>query len=418
MFGTHLALSNSIAIEIRRGKALANAAMNAEALKTAFSAFNQQSSQLEASYRQLQNRVTTLSEQLAASQTARHKELLEKERLGNRLARMLETLPGAIIVIDGGGIILECNSKSLELLNGSLLGCAWSEIVQREFCPGESADGDLRLKVGRWLSLARQPLGSEPGEILLLTDITESRRMSEMLQRHQRLSSIGEMMARLGHQIRTPLASALLYASQLEKSETTVQQTIAGQIVNRLQDLGGLVDDMLKFAGGARKSGDIVNVAELLQDVADSIAPQLGVGGQLLVEITDADLVIEANREALKGALLNIVNNAIQACDDTLRIELGAVRSKHQVCLTVTDNGHGISKEVRSRLFEPFFTTRPQGTGLGLAVVRSVAEAHDGEVLVDSGPQGTTFAICLPTTLTSRSIDSGQGEDATEKNHV
>lgn len=392
--------------------------MNAEALKTAFSAFNQHSSLLEASYRQLQNKVTTLSGQLAASQTARHEELLEKERLGNRLARMLETLPGAIIVIDGSGIILECNSKSSELLNEPLLGRAWSEIVQREFCSGESVDGDLKLKDGRRLSLARQPLGSEPGEILLLTDITESRRMSEMLQRHQRLSSIGEMTARLGHQIRTPLASALLYASQLEKSGTAAQQANAGQIVNRLQDLGGLVDDMLRYAGGTRKSGDIVNVAELLQDVADSIAPQLGDGGQLLVDITDADLVIVGNRGALKGALLNIVNNAIQACDDTPRVELGAVRSEHQVCLTVTDNGHGIGEEVRSRLFEPFFTTRPQGTGLGLAVVRSVAEAHDGEVLVDSGPQGTTFSICLPTSVTNRARDGWQEGDAMEEYHV
>jgi two-component system sensor histidine kinase FlrB len=101
----------------------------------------------------------------------------------------------------------------------------------------------------------------------------------------------------------------------------------------------------------------------------------------------------------LKGALLNLVNNALQACGANARIELGAVRSNNQICLTVTDNGDGISDEIRSRIFEPFFTTRPQGTGLGLAVVRSVADVHNGEVLVDSGPKGTTFAICLPDSV-------------------
>jgi signal transduction histidine kinase len=77
-------------------------------------------------------------------------------------------------------------------------------------------------------------------------------------------------------------------------------------------------------------------------------------------------------------------------------VELGAEQVDGRVCLTVSDNGHGIPDAVRPRLFEPFFTTRPQGTGLGLAVVRAVVEAHDGEILVDTGPNGTTFALCLP----------------------
>ena len=403
-----------------RGLKLANAVMNmnAEALRNAFCSFNQQSRVLEDSYRLLLNKVTLLSEQLASSQSARYKDLLEKERLANRVARMFEALPGAIIVIDASGTIMERNSKACELLSKPLVGCAWSEVVQREFCSRKIADGGLQLKDGRWLNLAQRRLGNELGEILLLTDITESRNMSELLQRHQRLACIGEMTARLGHQIRTPLASALLYASQLDHSGTPAQSSAAEKVVQRLQDLSILVDDMLRYAGDAKKANETVNVAELLQDVADSVAPQLGDFGQLRVEINNASLVIEANREALKGALLNVVNNAIQACDNTFRIELGAVQSKQQICLTVTDNGHGISDAVRSRLFEPFFTTRPNGTGLGLAVVRSVVEAHDGEVLVDSGPQGTTIAICLPVPATDRQRPEQKNDGTSEERNV
>jgi two-component system sensor histidine kinase FlrB len=274
---------------------MANAALHAETLKSAFSAFNRQSDLLEASYRQLQDKVAAMSRELATSQNARHKEFLEVERLGSRLARMLEVLPSAVIVIDGNGIILEHNSKSSELLNVPWLGCAWSVIVQREFCRGESADGELKRKDGRWFSLARRSLEGESGEILLLTDISESRGMSEMLQRHQRLSSIGEMTARLGHQFRTPLASALLYASQLDNPQLPDRKKVTRNIVNRLQDLAGMMDDMLVYAAGAKDSGEAINVAGLLQDVADAIRPQLGVNDQLIVDDIDAELVMEVN---------------------------------------------------------------------------------------------------------------------------
>lgn len=379
---------------------MANAALQVETLKTAFNAFNHQSGLLEASYHQLQDKVAAMAQELATSKTARHRELLEKERLGNRLAWMLEALPSAIIVIDGDGFIVDHNSKSSELLNMPLQGFAWSVIVQREFCAGECLDGELKLKDGRWLSLARQPLGCEPGELLVLTDITESRERSELLKRHQRLSCIGEMTARLGHQIRTPLASALLYASQLDNPALADRKDIAGKIVSRLQDLAGMTDDMLRYAAGSRQSGESVAVVDILRNVADTIRPRLQLADQLSVDIVDPDLLVEVNSTALKGALLNLINNAFQACKDSPRVELGAVRSKNQICLTVTDNGVGIGQDIRSRIFDPFFTTRPQGTGLGLAVVRSVAEAHGGEILVDSGPRGTTFAICLPAAAT------------------
>jgi len=394
---------------------LANPAMHAEALESAFEAFNQHSERLAATYRELQDKVSFLSGQLAVAQRAEYKQLLEKERLGNRLAQLLEALPAAVIVIDGEGIIRESNSKSVELLNTPLLGCAWSVIVQREFCRGASRDGELKLKDGRWLCLSRQRLGTEAGEILLLADITDSRRTAEILQRAERLTSIGEMTAQLGHQIRTPLASALLYASRLMDTDSAAQKDTAENITRRLQDLRSIVDDMLRFAAGARKTGTHFGVSDLLHEVAESIAPQLRKGSQLRIEIADNRLSVVADREALKGALLNLICNASQACQDSPVIELSAVRSGDSVCLTVTDNGHGISDDIRTRLFEPFFTTRPQGTGLGLAVVRTVAEAHGGEILVDCGAHGTAFSICLPAPATEqRNEDDAAAEDDDE----
>lgn len=375
---------------------MAATAINAEALATAFNAFNRQAGMLEAEYRALQTKVGGLSRQLQAEQSARHRELLDKERLGDRLSRMLEVLPGAVLVIDGAGIVREHNAKAMEWLNRPLLGCPWSDIVRREFSPGASAEGELKLRDGRCLSLARRSLENEPGEILLLSDVTETRRMADLLHRHDRLSSVGEMTARLAHQIRTPLTTALLYACRLEDKDTGDENSVARKIVCRLQDMAGMVDDMLRYSAGAKRSGETVVVAELFKEVEEEVAPRLPASFRLTTEIAAPRLTITGNRDALKGALLNLVDNGLQACRDPGHIELSACLCNDQVCMTVSDNGRGIAAETRARLFEPFFTTRPQGTGLGLAVVRSVAEAHDGQVLFQSNGLGTVFAICVP----------------------
>ena len=384
-------------------------AIDPNTLEVAFAAFNQQSGSLEACYRALQNRVNELTARLRSAQSARHRELLEKERLSNRLSHLLETLPGAFLVIDGDGVILERNTRAAELLQQPLLGNCWSDIVQREFCPNRRVDGDLRLKDGRWLNLFRRPLDLESGEILLLTDVTENRRMSTLLQRHERLSAIGEMIAGLAHQIRTPLSSALLYLSQIESAATSEAKRgeTAAKVGQCLRSLDNLVNDMLGFVSGARTDSESIVVFDLLQDVIAAIEPQLDDCSYITVEMCDNDITVNGNREALLGAMLNLVSNAIQACGESPLIELSAVRSSDQICLIVSDNGHGFPDEVRARLFEPFYTTRPQGTGLGLAVVSSVAEAHGGEVVVESGEHGSTFAICLPIEPVSSALPSG-----------
>ena len=384
-------------------------AIDPQTLEVAFAEFNEQSGLLEGCYRSLQNRVEELTARLRAAQSARHRELLEKERLSNRLSHLLETLPGAFLVIDDGGVILERNNRAAELLKLPLLGCCWSDVVQRAFCPNGRVDGDLRLKDGRWLNLFRRPLDSESGEILLLTDVTESRRMSDMLQRHERSSAIGETTATLAHQIRTPLSSALLYLSQIESKTATdaKRRETAAKATECLRNLDNLVNDMLSFVSGTRPDGESIVVFDLLQDVFSAIEPQLDDCSYVTVEMADKSLTMTGNREALHGAMLNLVNNAVQACGQSPVIELSAVGSAEQICLMVSDNGHGFPAEVRTRMFEPFYTTRPQGTGLGLAVVRNVAEAHGGEVVVDTGEHGSTFVICLPLVPKSPALPGG-----------
>ena len=374
---------------------MAATAQKRDQLRSAFEAFSQQSGLLEKSYRELQQTVRKLTRQLKKAQSARLAELVEKERISQRLSHLLDILPGAIVVIDGDGTIRESNSQAGQLLNRPLVGCCWASIVKREVREGGSEDGNIQLRDGRWLSLSRRALQQEPGEVLLLADITDSRRMSDMRQRRERLTTIGEMTARFAHQVRTPLASAMLYASQLDTG-TPRQRRAAGKISARLQDLGRMVNDMLGFAAGAKPADETFAVRALLANVQSAIEPQLPAGTDLSVLVDDDSLEISANRDALKGALLNLVSNACQACGDGARIELHAGYEDGVLQISVADDGPGIPAAVLPRIFEPFYTTRPQGTGLGLAVVQAVAAAHSGRVTADSSRNGTRITLHLP----------------------
>ena len=219
----------------------------------------------------------------------------------------------------------------------------------------------------------------------------------EQRERSERLAVIGEMTAEFAHQVRTPLASAMLYAGQLEPSSGR-QARVVGKIVAGLNDLKRMVNDMLGFAAGARAERERLNVRELLNDVRNSLDGQLSAATTLRVSVTDPDLDVSANRDALKGALQNLVTNADQASDSAAHVLLHGHRFGDNVHLCVTDDGPGIPNDVQPQLFEPFFTTRPQGTGLGLAVVKAVVAAHGGDVSVSTSVHGTSFTIRIPAT--------------------
>jgi two-component system sensor histidine kinase FlrB len=221
-------------------------------LEQAFALFNQMSSQLTDSYSMLEARVTELKGELAVVSAQRMQELAEKERLANRLQNLLDLLPGGVIVIDAQGIVREANPAASELLGLPLEGELWRHVIARCFAPREDDGHEISLKDGRRLSIATRSLDAEPGQLVLLNDLTETRHLQDQLARHERLSSLGRMVASLAHQIRTPLSAALLYASHLTEQELPVatQQRFAGRLKERLHELEHQVRDMLVFARG------------------------------------------------------------------------------------------------------------------------------------------------------------------------
>lgn len=367
-------------------------------LEQAFALFNQMSTQLSSSYSLLEARVNELKGQLAVVSAQRMQELAEKERLAQRLQSLLDLLPGGVIVIDGQGVVREANPVARALLGTPLVGMLWREVIARNFAPRKDDGHEISLKNGRRLSIATRSLQAEPGQLVLLTDLTETRRLQDQLARHERLSALGRMVASLAHQVRTPLSAALLYASHLSEQELPFeqQQRFAGRIKERLHELEHQVRDMLVFARGELPLADRIAPNALFAALRAAAEPHV-----LDMQVRwqcDARLgELLCNRDTLVGTVLNLIENAIQAGGREARLKIHLYARGGNLRLCVSDNGPGIDRATLARLGEPFFTTKTTGTGLGLAVVKAVVRAHQGELRLRSRVgRGTCATLVLP----------------------
>jgi two-component system sensor histidine kinase FlrB len=348
-------------------------------------------------YRLLEQRVAALTAEMGELRSERLAQLAEKEALARRLQNVLDALPGAVVVLDGSGRVGSHNQAAAQLFGTPLARVPWREVIARCFVPQATPATDLVLHDGRIVTLSTCPLGAEPGQILLFQDVTENRRLQAHLQRHQRLLDMGRMAASLAHQIRTPLAAALLYASQLKHPALgeDKRQRFAERTVASLQQLEGLIANMLHFARGGTSGEEVLAAEELLQALRATVEGQTD--KTLVWRCEAGGMRLRGNRTLLLSAWQNLVNNALQAAGEGGRIEVFCrPAAGNGIELGVHDTGPGVAPEMQARLFEPFSTTRPRGTGLGLAIVRTVAQAHHGDAWCRSVPGDTTFAMRLP----------------------
>lgn len=360
--------------------------------------FEQISAQLGDSYGLLEARFSELQGKLAQVSEQRMQELAEKERLANRLQSVLDVLPGGVIIIDGRGLVREANPVAQQLLGAPLIGSLWRDVISTSFAPRRDDGHEISLRNGRRLSIATRSLQGEPGQLILLTDLTETRLLQDQLARHERLSALGRMVASLAHQVRTPLASAMLYAGHLADKALPVeqQQRFAGKVRDRLHELERQVRDMLVFARGELPLHDRIRPADLFSGLRK--AAEAHVAGYTIrwqCEAREGELL--CSQDTLIGAVLNLIQNALQAGGSSAIYKVHVYVRDTTLKVSVTDNGPGIDPQTLARLGEPFFTTKSTGTGLGLAVVHSVARAHGGHLDLRSRVGfGTQARLSLP----------------------
>ena len=368
-------------------------------LAEAFRVFNRASEELSSAYADLQGQVAKLTLELAAANGALRQQYQEKAALTERLTLLLDALPAGVVVLDADGIVMATNPAAAEFLGAPIADARWAEIEATALSPSETR-GEF-LVGARRLAIAVTPLDSAGGRIVLLHDVTEAQQLKSQAARNQRLAAMGEMAAQLAHQLRTPLAAALLYAGNLENPELPAANRVplAEKTVARLKHLERLIQDMLLFARGEVLGRERFAVAEMLAELAQTFEPLAAKRGAAF-EVSDrsAGLAVTGNRKSMVGALTNLLENALQSVEgDAARVELSAAAEGDRVRIAVRDNGRGMDPGVASRLFEPFFTTRADGTGLGLAIARGVIRVHGGSIEVNSNPgAGAEFVISLP----------------------
>ena len=354
-------------------------------------------SALRQGYRELSGHVTKLSSELEAARLARRKENRERENLLNRFATMLDALPGGVIILDKKNTITEANPQARALLGEPLEGQTWALIEQRGRF---NSQGSFEIR-GRRLNISTCPLPGGEETIVLVSDITAQHTLQRELGRKTRLSSLGEMAARLAHQIRTPLSSTVLYVDQLSKDlDQAKRERICNALKGQLSQTESLITSMLGFVrGGSLLCLEPSNVKDVVEGALASCEGVIEASGaSISVNKINPSLQILASPTELASVIANMLQNAIQVCDGQADIEVwaGAV-NQHMMLIRVSDNGPGIPEQFIEQVFDPFFTTRAAGTGLGLAVLASVVERHGGTVHATNRESGgAQFTILLP----------------------
>lgn len=346
----------------------------------------------------MQQRYTQMQDELESVSRQRLQELAEKERLAQRLQHMLDVLPGGVIVLDARGYVSQANPAAYEILQVELEGRLWRDLIEQCFHPQADDGHEISLYNGKRVSLDVQSLSGEPGQLILLTDMTRTRQLQEQLAHQERLSSLGKMTAALAHQIRTPLSAALLYAEHLQNPlPHGMQERFAKRVQQQLYELERQIRDMLLFARGPLPKEDYVSAQQLFERL--QIAAEAHIAGRAVrwnMCPSASQASIHCNVDMLVGALMNLIHNALQA-DDVLSIKVHSYLRDSVLRIAVVDNGPGMPADILHRAGDDFFSRKSAGTGLGLTVVQAVANAHGGRfVLRSSIGRGTCAILELP----------------------
>lgn len=374
-------------------------------LQQAFVQFNQLSQQLSQSYQLLEAQVVQLSGELAHESERRLQELAAKERLADQLSSLLDILPVGVILLNTQGRVQRINPAAMTLLStqqhpgiNDFLHCSWNQLIHRCIKPDYTDGHEVALNNGRLVSLSICAL-QQSGQLIVLVDQTQTRALQAKLSHDQRLAAMGKMSAALAHQIRTPLSAALLYADNLSLPQIKAQQRqqFCQRLKSRLLNLDKQVSDMLLLARGDLPLAQQISAQALADAVlAAAEASLLRHNSRLKLRIKGGDHRIACTLTVLVSAIQNLINNALEALAQPGCIELVIEPLGPWLQIMVCDTGPGIDPALIERISEPFFSTKAEGTGLGLAVVQTVCSAHGGEFDIRSQAGCTQMIVRLP----------------------
>jgi PAS domain S-box-containing protein len=356
-------------------------------------------------------------------------DLLEDQEL---LGDIIDSMEGSVMTISSGGTITSFNAiaeRTLGYEAPAVVGRHYSTVFE-DIPPNRAVrdmiDSALRanqtfssvevsaatasgrpVALGITISVLRGEVGRPRGIVLTFKNLAEIKRLREHVQRTDRLASLGRLAAGMAHEVRNPLGAlhGLVELIEEDFSHEDPRRQYTRTILRTIDQLNTLVEHLLEFSQPPIAQLDRHDVTRIVDDAVQMCALEHKDRGVLLREHYGSEaIIIQADREALTRALVNVVRNAYQAAPSGGAVAV-SVRSyppeqpgrPEQVHIAVTNDGSHIRPEDREKLFTPFFTTKPDGTGLGLPIAHQIVTAHGGRIEVDSTPEsGTTFTVLLP----------------------
>ena len=375
-------------------------------------------------YEELASKFESLTLKLEETNVHLQQSLEEKDRVSNYLNNILESLSGGVLVVDLDGEITFFNQEAEDITGfeqAKVLGQPYAEIIGlnagRNLSVLHTLDTGERLAsrekelaqpngntipIGFSTSLVRDEAGTILGALEVFNDLTEVKRLEAEVQRVQTLAALGEMAATVAHEIRNPLGGIAGYAGMLERDldSNDPNRRLVQKITEGVGRLNRIVVSLLNYTRPLRLNVHPVNLVELLEETTAFFAIDIERSREdirLERDFPDGDLICRIDPEQLQQVILNLLQNAMQAMPDGGAIAVGLRVEENQGVLSVGDTGIGMADEVREKLFTPFFTTKEDGTGLGLVTSKKIIDAHNGQIRVDSEPgRGTQFSISLP----------------------
>lgn len=381
--------------------------MDTAKLSEAFNNFTLASKSLETYYNLLQQRVRHLTTELEEKNKELNIALEEVEKNRDYLDAILYNLEEAIIVLDTDERVNLINKAASTLLHSepeALIGKPFSGL---DFTINEEGPDTILYAKGKRYSVIIShskivdSAGFSKGSVILIKDITRLRELEIQQERNQRLIAMGEMAAKIVHEIRNPLCSIELFATMLEKEikEASLKELAKG-IATGVSNLNNILTNMLFFARPHRPSMKIVNLREIIEESLNMLSALIETRN-VTIEKNLFDSFISCDTELLKQVMMNLIVNALQAMPDEGTIKVSMIYDESHdnevLIVEITDTGIGIKKEFLEKIFDPFFSTKDRGTGLGLTIASNIMQSLGGFIKVRSEEgKGSTFSLYFP----------------------
>ncbi len=322
------------------------------------------------------------------------------------LSDILDSVPAAIFVLNTQGVIVQQNALARQWINADVVNQPWAWVLEQHF--EVSADHqDLRTHDKRIVSLSTSPLKNGKGQTLLLTDVTEQRALQLTQARQSRLALMGEMLATMAHQVRTPLTSSMLYFSQAQSDSIPpqLQKNFVQKGLENLKLLESMIRELLMFSKGGQFNAQWVRLDTALNYCQQQVKPLLSSHqGELNIKHSDC-VEVKANHDALASILINLVENALVHNERPVQVNIETRYVSEQLQISIQNNGAAIANKVVTDIYTPFVTTRSNGTGLGLSIVKTIVESFGGSIALSNNEDGN---VCFVLQLHARQTGAKQ----------